>query len=261
MGEEAEKKKRAKAEETEELNFPTAAELESIREEAYQEGFEQGKAEGKAEGLKQGLEEGRKTGLEQGKQEGLKVGQEQGEIKALAEKQSQIDKHIVQLRKVASSLQFPLEEIQDSVEEALVNLSLAISRAVIYRELKIDRDHMVHVVRDVLAALPSKDEQAFVSIHPEDAEFLKSYLPEDDSFRYLVDASLMPGGCRVETRHTLLDFTVEKRFQTVVQQMLSRHTQPAEPQEGHDFTEQQMGEMSDLHRDLLSSGADDEDAE
>lgn len=62
----------------------------------------------------------------------------------------------------------------------------------------------------------------------------------------------MVGGCRVETRHTLLDFTVEKRFQQVVQQMLARQSNPPESPEVHDFSAK-MGTMSDLHRDVLET--------
>jgi flagellar assembly protein FliH len=234
------------------IKLPTAAELQAIQKAAYDEGFQQGKTAG----TKAGYDEGHKQGLQAGKEEGIHTGIEQGRNSALAENQAKISQHLQQLQQITSSLEYPLKEIQENTEEAIVNLVLAISRAVIFRDLKLDRTHIVNVVSEALAALPVNEEQAIVYIHPEDAQVLRSYLPADKDFRYLLDAKVMAGGCRVETRHTLLDFTVEKRFQTVVQQMLAGQNNTQEIPDTHDFTEQ-MGAMSDFHREVLESSPED----
>jgi flagellar assembly protein FliH len=65
------------------------------------------------------------------------------------------------------------------------------------------------------------------------------------------DDSLMPGGCKVESRHSLVDYTVEKRFQRAVQGMLEEQlAEPAGPDQ--EELAPSMGELTDFHRDVLS---------
>ncbi len=229
---------------------PTAAELEGIRESAYQEGLEQGKKDG----YQKGYEEGRQSGLEAGKEEGLSIGTAQGETAALKAKSSEIQTHLTQLGDLMTALQLPIQEYQEEVEEAMLNLILAISRSVIFRDLSLGPEQIKPVVREALAALPNSEEQITVYVNPADFDFLTEHLPAEHGYRYSRDERVMAGGCRVETRHTLLDYTVEKRFQAAVQQMLSRHSDEVVTTDSHDFTDQ-MGEMSDFHRDLLQSNA------
>ncbi len=243
-----------KARKQPELKPPTAAELEEIRQNAYQEGFREGREAGHREGKAQGHQEGLKTGQAEGKTAGF----QQGKAEALRQTKAQIQTSLQNLEKIREELQFPLKEVNESTEEAIVNLVLAISRAVIFRDLSLDQQQIENVVNEALAALPMQDEQAIVYVHPSNVAFLKEHLPAGDDFHYAVDKNILPGGCRIETRHTLLDYTVEKRFQTVVQKMLARHGNLQDQQDSQDFTEQ-MGEMSDLHRDLLESGHDSEE--
>ncbi|WP_020410474.1 flagellar assembly protein FliH [Hahella ganghwensis] len=231
---------------------PTAAELEGIREAAYEEGLEQGKAEG----LKAGRDEGYRKGLEEGKQEGLKLGTAKGEAAALKVRSAAIQAQMTQFEQLLRALQQPIQECQEEVEEAMLNLIFAISRSVIFRELTMGPTQIATVVREALAALPNTEEQVTVYISPADAAYLEEHLPADHTYRYSKDSKMMAGGCRVETRHTLLDYTVEKRFQAAIQQLLSRHSDETESSDAHDYTDQ-MGEMSDFHRDLLESAVEE----
>ncbi|MBU6949880.1 flagellar assembly protein FliH [Hahella sp. HN01] len=237
--------------ETPKIKPPTAAELENIRQSAYQEGLEQGKEEGFQKGFEQGHAEGKRKG----EQQGLEQGRKTGESEAVKSKSAAIDQALSHFEELATELEAPIRKHQDEVEEALLNLVLAISRAVVFRELKVDRSQILRVLQEALAALPNTEELVTIYLHPQDLAFAKEHLPPERGTRYQADPALMEGGCRVETRHTLLDFTVEKRFQTTVQQMLSRHSDDASLQETKDFTDQ-MGEMSDLHRDLLEKNAE-----
>jgi len=249
------------------VKLPTAADLEKIQQEAYREGFRQGKAAGQRAGLEEGRQQGHQQGHQAGLEQGIKAGTEQGESAALTSKKEQINQHLQQFDELLSALQLPLQSTQEQTEETLVNLVLAISRAVIFRELQVDSTQIARVVKEALASLPTQDEQATVFLNPQDAVLLERYAEQtpdlnpaglkqtssfDCSTRVVADAKVMVGGCRVETRHTLLDFTVEKRFQQVVQQMLARQSISSESPGVHDFSGK-MGAMSDLHREVLET--------
>jgi flagellar assembly protein FliH len=68
----------------------------------------------------------------------------------------------------------------------------------------------------------------------------------------LEDDSILPGGCRVETRNSLVDFTVEKRFQRAVQSMLEQQTDDSEGGEPEELGAL-MDDLTDFQRDVLSS--------
>jgi flagellar assembly protein FliH len=74
----------------------------------------------------------------------------------------------------------------------------------------------------------------------------------DASASVIEDASILPGGCKVETRHSLVDFTVEKRFQRAVQGMLDQQMNDSEGGETEEL-DSMMEDLTGFHRDVLDS--------
>jgi len=60
----------------------------------------------------------------------------------------------------------------------------------------------------------------------------------------------MRGGCKLETRHSLVDYTVEKRFQKAVQDMLSEELDAESKGDGEEL-DAMMDDLTDFHRDVL----------
>ncbi len=245
--------RRKEAEVTEPAVKPlTAAELEDIRQAAFSEGLEDGRKQGFEAGHAEGLQKGHAQGHESGYAEGKAQGQQEGREQAQQARQQEIDTQIKRLESLMEALLEPIRLHEDEIEEALLNLVLAISRAVTQRELQIDSRQIAGVVRDALAVLPSTRENVRLSIHPSDEPWIKPVLDQLQAPAAVkLSESILPGGCKVETQHSLIDFTVEKRFQKVVQQMLDRHISNTAPNETPDLTDA-MGEMTDFHTDLLN---------
>lgn len=233
----------------------TAADLENIRQQAYQAGLDEGKEEGiKAghqEGFDKGFLEGKERGVEQGLQEGRATGQQQ--------KQVEIDESLKRLQSVMEQLLEPIRQHDEEIEEALLNLVLAISRAVVKRELLLDSRQIKTVLLDALALLPPSAANVKVRINPADSDHITGVAESvATSALVIMSDDILPGGCKVETLHSLIDFTVEKRFQKTIQQMLDRHTSSLPPDEAPDLADA-MGEMTDFHRDVLESPAFEEE--
>jgi flagellar assembly protein FliH len=138
------------------------------------------------------------------------------------------------------------------VETALLNLACALSRAIVYRELSIDSTQITRVVTAALDTLPSAAEQVSIHVNPADLEWTRQAAQRINPDSQVVpDDTVMPGGCRVDSRHSLVDFTVEKRFQKTIQQMLDRQLARAEGGESSGELDAVMGELTDFHRDVL----------
>lgn len=178
-------------------------------------GFEEGMAKGRLEGIA----EGRREGLQQGQQEGLEKGMQQG----LQQAQRQVDAKMAAVDEVMKSLTHAMNEQDYMLEQALLNVIIAVSRTVVGRELEISTRHILNVVREALASLPPSRDNVRIYVNPADVALLKEAQERaGEAWRALPDDSVAKGGCRVETEQSLVDYTVERRFAAMVEQLLTK---------------------------------------
>ena len=187
----------------EEVQPLTLEELESIRQEAYNEGFGIGEKEGFHSAT-------------------LKVRQE-AEV-ALAAK-------LASLEQLMTHLFEPIAEQDTQIEKSLVDLVQHITRQVIKRELAIDSSQIEHVMRDALKLLPLGVDNVRLYVNPQDFEQAKALRERhEENWRIVEDESLMPGGCRVETAHSRIDASIETRITQVMGKLFDQlHEQSLHP--------------------------------
>ncbi|MGF6220750.1 flagellar assembly protein FliH [Pseudomonas frederiksbergensis] len=187
----------------EEVQPLTLEELESIRQEAYNEGF----AVGEKEGFHSTT---------------LKVRQE-AEVALTAK--------IAGLEQLMANLFEPIAEQDTQIEKSLVDLVQHITKQVIQRELAIDSTQIEHVMREALKLLPLGVGNVRLYINPQDFEQVKALRERhEETWRIVEDESLLPGGCRVETEHSRIDATIETRVTQVMAKLFDQlHDQALHP--------------------------------
>lgn len=186
---------------------PTTEDIEAMQKVAFDEASKLGRQAG----YEKGLEEGRKEGFEQGRQQGIEQGREK------------IERRIREFEKLMDLLDEPLNELDEQVEEELVALSVAIAKQLVRRELQTANDRIVAVIREAIQALPSYSRNIRISMHPEDAELVRSVLRVDEAepkWEILEDPLLTRGGCLVETQTSRIDATLENRLNQVIAAVL-----------------------------------------
>ena len=184
----------------------TLEELESIRQEAYNEGF----AAGEKDGFRSST---------------LKVRQEA---------EAALGAKLGSLERLMRSLFDPIAEQDAQLEKSMVGLVEHIARQVIQRELVLDSSHIESVMREALKLLPLGVGNVRLYINPQDFEQVKALRERhEETWRIVEDAALQPGGCRVETEHSRIDATVETRISQIMAKLFDQlHEQalhPAEP--------------------------------
>lgn len=187
----------------EEVQPLTLEEVESIRQEAYNEGF--------AVGEKEGFHS-----------TSLKVRQE-ADVALTAKLRA--------LESLMLNLFDPIAEQDSQIEKSLVGLVQHIARQVIQRELAIDSTQIEHVMREALKLLPLGVGNVRLYINPQDFELVKALRERhEETWRIVEDASLLPGGCRVETEHSRIDATVETRISQIMAKLFDQlHEQALHP--------------------------------
>ena len=175
--------------------LPTAQQIEEIEQQAYEAGFQRGTSEG----------------IEAGKQE--------------------IARCVASLDSVMQQLVNPLEALDETVEESLMALVLAVARQLIRRELRTDPGQIVSTVREALGALPVGQREVSLQLHPEDAALVREALGGDTEARWKIqeDPTLSRGDCRVHSETSRVDATVEHRLNAVAAAVLG-----GEREEDHD---------------------------
>jgi flagellar assembly protein FliH len=189
----------------EEVQPLTLEELESIRQEAYNEGF----ATGERDGFRSTQ---------------LKVRQEAEVVLA---------GRLQQLEALMGHLLEPIREQDSQIERGLVTLVGHITRQVIQREMAVDSTQIERVLREALKLLPMGAVNIRIFVNPQDFEQIKQLREKhEENWKILEDDILMPGGCRVETEHSRIDASMETRISLAVAQLFDQmHEQAMHPEE------------------------------
>lgn len=198
---------------------PTVTELESIREDAYNEGFEQGfesgLAQGKREGQEKGKDEGYAVGLEAGRTDGLAQGIQQ----ALTEEQLKTDQKLSVFDGVTDALKNQIAVEQTEIEQALMALSMRIARQVLQDEVKLHPEHIQRLVHAAVQSLPNADDKLSLHVNPQEVELVRSFA--ENHWSVQSDASVTPGGCKIKSEFSYIDYTMEHRFDTTVSHFMT----------------------------------------
>lgn len=166
--------------------YMTAGRLQALQKDAYDEAYAKGHAEGLVAGEK--------------------------EIAARAARYDEL------LR----ALSLPFDQLDDTVEAQLIELSVVIVKQLFRREIKIDPGHLVGVVRDAIKALPVASRNVQLHLHPEDAELIRMTLSGADNepaWGVVEDPLITRGGCNVTTDNARIDATAESRLHAVISQV------------------------------------------
>ena len=173
-------------------NSLTAAQLEEISSQAYDDV----QAQARKEGLKQGHAEGYQAGLDAA--------------------QKSLTKQAQTLNNTVAQLYQYLGGQDDEVEQALVNVATCIASAVLRRELSIDSSQIRQVVTEALATLPMNATNIIVNLSEHDHQLLTDQTDIPPQWRLQIDRTITSGGCRISSEHSVVDYTLESQFQQTV---------------------------------------------
>lgn len=157
---------------------------------------------------------------------GYADGREAGLAAAQQEQQSamaEIDRRVRHLASILEFMAHPIAELDDQVQRQLATLAGAIARHVIRRELKLQPDDIIGVIRDTVSLLPIAAREVRVHLHPEDASLVRSRLAEVTSERAwsITEDPILPrGGCRVTSETSTIDARVEQRLGAAIAAVL-----------------------------------------
>lgn len=166
-------------EKTEELI--TAEALQTIKDQAYTEGFEQGRREG------------------------------------LLSAKDEIDHKTELLDNFLTELSEPLQQCGEQTQKELLELAFAISRQIVRRELKQDPTQLIAIIREALKLLPIGSKNIQILLHPDDATIVREVLSinkdsQDSRWQLIEEPSMERGGCLLKTKNSKVDASIDRQI-------------------------------------------------
>lgn len=167
------------------------------------ESKEKAKLEGHALGYQEGYENGYQAGLESG----LKASEP-----IIQEKVNGFSNLEVQL---INLLNFGRENLAQEV----LDLAIDLAKAMVYKSISQDPQCILEVIHQCLLQIPILEQPAKLILHPEDAKLVHQYQGPDlikQGWKIVENPDLSRGGCRFETGSSLIDASIESRFEKLL---------------------------------------------
>lgn len=169
------------------VSLPTAEEIERLHQAAWQEGY--------------------RLGLEEGRKEGFAAGSAEGRA------------YVERLKALAEALDNERLRQDEALAGEVLDLALTVARQMLRTELQVRPELILPVLREALANLPTLTGHTRLFVHPQHAAFVREFLASEHvhlSWKVVEDASLAPGGFRIENAHGELDARIETRWQDII---------------------------------------------
>ncbi|MCP4875986.1 MAG: flagellar assembly protein FliH [Gammaproteobacteria bacterium] len=171
--------------ETDDASIPTVADIESLRRQAEEEGFQQGL---------------------------IRAQQEAGELQQ-------------RLLKLIEFFENPLQSLNEDIEHQLTQLAVTLAQQLVRRELKIEPGEIIGLIRDSVKLLPGNTRNITILLHPEDARLVRNALSlepgdEEHNWKLVEDPMITRGGCQISAPPSSINATLENRLSELAASVL-----------------------------------------
>ena len=136
------------------------------------------------------------------------------------------------LDSILEALLKPLKEIDEEVIQAITQLSISISKQIIRRELQINSEQVVAIVKEAIKLLPLDKNRLIIHLNPRDMNIIRKVFNNDeiaDNYTLMEDPSIEAGGCKIATEDSSIDATVESQIAQIATNILGSQRVESEP--------------------------------
>lgn len=197
------------------IKYPTAAELEKIHSDAFQEGMLDGHKQGFEQGLEEGKLAGKGEGIAAGKVEGFEAGKETGIASGHALAEQELNQLRMTFAELLLQLDDKVKEEQVEWEKTIIGMVYQLSRSLILTELQKKPEIIQAIINKAIDALPDVRKRIRIQVNPTHFDLIKELADSvDGDWLVETDSSLAIGGCTVRTDQSLIDYSLDHRFRS-----------------------------------------------
>ncbi|MGH1538265.1 MAG: FliH/SctL family protein [Gammaproteobacteria bacterium] len=151
--------------------------------------------------------------------EKLKNGYEDG----LKQAQQVLGEYKQSFESIFSSFDNALKDIDQDVLQAISQLAISISKQIIRRELEINSEQIVSIVKEAIKLLPLDESRLTIHLNPSDIGTVKNLFNQDDivnNYAIVEDLSIQRGGCKLATDDSAIDASIDSQIAQIAANIL-----------------------------------------
>lgn len=195
---------------------------EEVFEKAYKMGYNKGYEKGYEKGEKEGFQKGQEEGFKKGYEEGFLKGEKEGKEKYLLfEKkiQAEYQEKIKSIESFLKNLETEIKQLVIHLDKEVLNLTLKIAQKILFKEVSHNSEVTLKVIKEALTYL-AEGIEIIIKVNPEEWTYLKEVLAQTSSpsqkIKLVPDENISKGGVFIETAVGVIDATLEKRWERVL---------------------------------------------
>ncbi len=155
----------------------------------------------------------REQAAEEGYQEGLQRARE--EVEALQRR----------LLALLDFMQHPLQALNEDIEHQLTQLAVTLAQQLVRRELKLEPGEIIGLIRDSVKLLPGNARNITILLHPDDAQLVRDALSleshdDEHGWKLVEDPMVTRGGCEIKAPPSAINATLENRLSALAASVL-----------------------------------------
>ena len=151
--------------------------------------------------------------------EKLRNGYEDG----LNQAKTTLDEYNQAFQEIFTSFDNELKVIDEEIILSITQLAISISKQIIRRELQINSEQVVSVVREAIKLLPLDKSRLIIHLNPSDLNIIQQVFNQDDmdhSYSLVEDPSIQRGGCKLATDDSVIDATIDSQIAQISAKLL-----------------------------------------
>jgi flagellar assembly protein FliH len=151
--------------------------------------------------------------IDQWRQQAEEEGFQQGLIRAQQEAE-ELQRRLLQL---IDFFEHPLQSLNEDIEHQLTQLAVTLAQQLVRRELKVEPGEIIGLIRDSVQLLPANTRNISILLNPEDARLVRNALSmensdEEHSWTLVEDPMITRGGCQINAPPSSINATLENRL-------------------------------------------------
>jgi flagellar assembly protein FliH len=159
--------------------------------------------------------------IDQWRQQAEEEGFQQGLIRAQQEAE-ELQRRLLQL---IDFFEHPLQSLNEDIEHQLTQLAVTLAQQLVRRELKVEPGEIIGLIRDSVQLLPANTRNISILLNPEDARLVRNALSmensdEEHSWTLVEDPMITRGGCQINAPPSSINATLENRLSELAASVL-----------------------------------------
>jgi len=159
--------------------------------------------------------------VDQWRQQAEEEGFQQGLVRGRQETEA-LQRRLLQL---IDFFEHPLQALNEDIEHQLTQLAVTLAQQLVRRELKVEPGEIIGLIRDSVQLLPGNTRSISIALHPEDAKLVRNALSletsdEEHSWKLVEDPMISRGGCQITAPPSAINATLESRLSELAASVL-----------------------------------------